>query len=138
MYSEKPSVLACVTSQYECDRIIDTARSLADERGAQLRVVSVLKPTEDYSLVCDQIEYLDRVAKDAGADMTIFFADDAARACAQFAFENGAYHIVTGMHDGGDESFLVRFNRIAPAVSITMVDKDNTAYTMEASPCRAR
>lgn len=138
MYSEKPSVLACVTSQYDCDRIIDTAQEIAEAQDCALHVVSVLEPTGDYAVICEQLEYLDRVAKDAGADMTIIFNSDAAKACAQFAFENSAERIVTGMHDGGSESFLVRFNRLAPAVSITMVDKDNIAYTMEARPVYAR
>lgn len=138
MYSEKPSVVACVTSQYDCDRIIDTAQEIAAAQDMALRVVTVLRPDEDYAPVCDQLEYLDRVAKDAQADMTVIFSFDAAKACAQFAFENSAERIVTGMHDGGSESFLVRFNRLAPAVSITMVDKDSIAYTMEARPVYAR
>lgn len=31
MYNSKQSVVACVTSQYECDRIIETAELLAQE-----------------------------------------------------------------------------------------------------------
>ena len=35
------------------------------------------------------------------------------------------------MHDGGSKSFLVKFNELAPDVSIAMVAKDNRIYTME-------
>ena len=32
MYSMKPSILACVTGQYDCDRIIETAAAIAEEQ----------------------------------------------------------------------------------------------------------
>lgn len=131
MYSPKPSVLACVTGQFDCDRIIETAAEIALRQDSELRVISVLAPSDDYGRFCDQIQYLDSVAKAFGADLTLMFHNDAARITAQFVGENGISHIVTGMHDGGDRSFLVRFNELAPQVSITMVDKDSNVYTME-------
>ena len=72
------------------------------------------------------------VAKAFSADLTLMFHNDAARITAQFVGENNISHIVTGMHDGGDRSFLVRFNELAPSVSISMVDKDHNVYTMSA------
>ena len=131
MKSNKPSVLACVTSQYNCDRIIKTAKRIADDCGCKLCVLSVLKPTKDYSKVSDCIEYLHLVSKENGADMTVLFEDDAPKATADFVKENNVQRIVTGMHDGGDERFLVVFNRYAPRVPITMVAKDNMVYSME-------
>lgn len=127
----KPSVLACVTIQYDCDRIIRTARQIADDCGCELRVLSVLKPTSNYSHVSDQIEYLYLVSKEAGADMTVLFQNDAPKATADFVKENNVQRIVTGMHDGGDNSFLVMFNELVPFVPITMVAKDNMVYSME-------
>ena len=130
MNSTKSSVLACVTSQYDCDRIIKTARQIADDCECELRVLSVLTPTQNYANISDKIEYLYFVSKQVGADMTILFNTDAAKATAEFAKENNAERIVTGMHDGGDDSFLVKFNQIAPDVSITMVDTDDIIYDM--------
>lgn len=131
MFSNQPSVVACVTSQYECDRIIETAGQLAAEFDCELHVLSVLMPTENYGLICDQLEYLNYVSKKAGADMTIIFSSDAPKAAAKFVRENNALQIVTGMHDGGGESFLVRFNQLLPNLSITMVDKNRNVYTMD-------
>ena len=127
----RSSVLACVTSQYDCDRIIKTAKKIADDCDCELRVLSILKPTSNYTTVSDQIEYLYLVSKESGADMTVLFHDNAPYACADFVNKNNVQRIVTGMHDGGNESFLVMFNRFAPMVSITMVAKDNTAYSMD-------
>ena len=131
MFKNQPSVVACVTSQYECDRIIETAEQLAAEYDCELHVLSVLMPTENYGLISDQLEYLNRVSKKAGADMTIIFSSDAPKAAARFVRENNALQIVTGIHDGGGESFLVQFNRLAPEISITMVDKNRNVYTMD-------
>ena len=131
MFDDKPSILACVTSQTDCDRIIEEAKIIADEEDCNLRVLSILKPTTEYISVSDTIEYLYSVSKSAGADMTVLFNGNAPKATAEFVKENNISRIVTGMHDGGSNSFLVKFNELAPDVSITMVAKDNRIYTME-------
>lgn len=138
MYSNKPSILACVTGQYDCDRIIETAASIAEEQECQLRVLSVLKPTDDYSEVSEVLEYLNKVSREHGADMTVIFSAYAPAAAAQFVNDNKVNRIVTGMHDGGSESFLVMFNQFAPNVSITMVSKDNLIYSMDVSRATVR
>ena len=136
MKGYRPSVIACVTGQYDCDRIIETAEQLAAEYDCELHVLTVLMPTENYALISDQLEYLNRVSKHAGADMTVIFSSDAPKAAAKFVREQKALQVVTGIHDGGRESFLVRFNQIAPEMSITMVDKNRNIYTMDVRQSR--
>ena len=131
MLRNQPSVVACVTTQYECDRIIEEAQQRAAEFDCELHVLSVLMPTENYALISDQLEYLNRVSKQACADMTIIFSSDAPKAAAKFVRANRALEIVAGLHDGGRESFLVQFNQLAPEISITMVDKNRNVYTMD-------
>ena len=63
--------------------------------------------------------------------MTVIFSSDAPKAAAKFVRVNRALEIVAGVHDGGRESFLVQFNRLAPEISITMVDKNRNVYTMD-------
>ncbi|MBR1483625.1 MAG: hypothetical protein IJ598_11770 [Ruminococcus sp.] len=138
MNSKKPSILACVTGQYDCDRIIETAAAIAQEQECALRVLSVLKPTEDYTQISGVLEYLHQTSKENGADMTVIFSDYAPAAAAQFVSENNVGRIVTGMHDGGNESFLVMFNQFAPHVSITMVAKDRLIYSMDVARAAAR
>lgn len=136
MKGYRPSVIACVTGQYDCDRIIETAEQLAAEYDCELHVLTVLMPTENYALISDQLEYLNRVSKHAGADMTVIFSSDAPGAAAKFVREHEALQVVTGIHDGGRESFLVCFNQIAPEISITMVDKNRNVYTMDVRQTR--
>ena len=132
MYDAKPSVLACVSGQYDCDRVVEAAKKLANEEDCELRVLTVLRPEADYTIISDQIEYLHLVAKEANADMTFMFRVDAADAAAEFVTENNIHKIVTGLHDGGSsKSFPVEFNRKAPDVEISVVDADNSVYTLK-------
>lgn len=137
MKTNKSAVLACVTGQFECDRIIRIAKEIADSSECELRVMSVLKPTTNYSAVSDQIEYLYLTAKESGADMTVLFSDNAPKVTAEFVKENNVERIVTGMHDGKDNSFLVKFNELSPTTPITMVAKDNMVYSMDLCETRA-
>jgi K+-sensing histidine kinase KdpD len=120
-----------VTDQHECDRIIKTAEQIALSEGCELRVLTILKPMTDYTVISDEIEYLNLVSRESGADMTVLFHENAPKICAQFAKQNNVQRIVTGMHDGGKESFLVMFNRYAPEVSITMVSEENVTFSMD-------
>ena len=132
MFSSKPSVLACVSNQYDCDRVIEAAKKLAIEEDCELRVLTVIRPEADYTIISDQIEYLNLAAKEADADMTFIFRVDAADATAEFVTENNIHKIVTGLRDGGNSnSFLVELNRIAPDVEISLVGKDKTVYSMK-------
>lgn len=135
MKTKKPSVLACVTGQYECDRIISIARQIADDCDCELHVLSVIKPMKDYSSVSDQIEYLHLVSKENNADMNVLFQSNAPKAAAEFAAENNVQRIVTGMHDGKNDSFLVQFNQMVPKMPITMVAENNMVYSMDLCEC---
>ncbi len=135
MKNDTSSVLACVTGQFNCDRIIKTAKQIADDCDCELRVLSVLKQTSDYSKVAEQIEYLYRVSKSVGADMTVLFEDDAPKATAEFVENNNVTRIVTGMHDGKCDSFIVKFNQLLPETSISMISKDNMVYSLDLCRC---
>lgn len=129
MYTTKPSVLACVSSQYDCDRIVEAAKQLAKKEDCELRVLTVMRPESDYTIISDQIEYLNLVAKEANADMTFLFSVDAADATAEFVTENNIQKIVTGLHDGNStQSFLVQLAKAAPDVEVSLVDKDHHIY----------
>ncbi len=133
MHNEKPTVLACVKGQPDCDRIINKARLIAESGNYELKILSIFSPAAEYGNAGKQIEYLHGVAKANNADMTVLFSKNAPRTASRFASENNATHIVTGMHNGKDTGFLVKFNELAPYVSITMVSKSNKTYTMELS-----
>jgi len=126
---KKSSVLVCVTGQYDCDRLIETGFEKAAETGCELHVLCIHTPVNDLSLLSDEIEYLYRVAKDMGADMTIAFNDNAPRCAAEFAKKVGAKHLVTGMPDNRPNGFILTLHEMLPRLGITMVTKENEQLT---------
>ena len=130
---KKPSVLVCVTGQYDCDRLIETGARQAEELGYDLHVLCVHTPMNDISRLGDEIEYLYRTAKELGADMTIAFNKDAPKFAAGFARKINARHLVTGLPDNRPNGFVLTVHERLPRLQITMVTKENDCliYTIE-------
>ena len=130
---KKPSVLVCVTGQYDCDRLIETGARQAEELGYDLHVLCVHTPMNDISRLGDEIEYLYRTAKELGADMTIAFNKDAPKFAAGFARKINARHLVTGLPDNRPNGFVLTVHERLPRLQITMVTKENDCliYSIE-------
>ncbi len=130
---KKPSVLVCVTGQYDCDRLIEAGFEQAAERGYDLHVFCVHTPMNDLSYFSDEIEYLYRTAKSLGADMTISFSENAPRCTADFARKINAKHLITGMPDTRPNGFVLTLHELMPKLQITMVTKegDKLLYTLD-------
>ncbi len=97
---KKASVLVCVTGRRDCDRLILVGKKLSKLHNVPLQVLCVQPMNHGFCAKSDEIEHLYQVTKDAGAEMTIFFHDEAALITAGFVKQVGAKHIVTGMPDG--------------------------------------
>lgn len=122
---KKPSVLVCVTGQYDCDRLIDAGYEQASQLGYDLHVLCIHTPVNDISLLSEEIEYLYRTAKELGADMTIAFDKNAPKFAAGFARKINAHHLVTGMPDNRPNGFVLTLHEMLPRLQITMVTKEN-------------
>ena len=120
---KKPSVLVCVTGQYDCDRLIRKGYEKAKARGYDLHVVSVHNPEENPVALSEEFEYLYHTAKTLGADMTILFERNAPMAAVGFAKKTNAKEIVTGMPDGRPNGFIVLAHELLPNLPLTMVTK---------------
>ena len=119
-----PSVLVCVTGQYDCDRLIEAGFEQAAERGCDLHVLCVHDPACDLSLYSDEIEYLYRTAKELGADMTVLFDRRAPQCAAEFARRIHARQLVTGMPDERPNGFVLTVHELLPKVPLTMVSEN--------------
>ena len=93
----KASILVCVTGQRDCDRLIRTGKKLAEEKSIPLQVLCVQPASAGYDASCEELEYLRQTARDASAEMTVYFNDEAPIIAASFAKQIHAVHIVTGM-----------------------------------------
>ena len=122
---KKPSVLVCVTGQYDCDRLIEAGFEKASQMGWDLHVLCVHTPVNDLSTLSDEIEYLYRTAKNLGADMTIAFNHHAPGFAAQFARKVNARQLVTGIPDNRPNGFVLTLHELLPRLQITMVTKEN-------------
>ena len=122
---KKPSVLVCVTGQYDCDRLIAVGAKQAESLGCALHVLCVHTPMNDISRLSEEIEYLYRTAKELGADMTIAFNRNAPRFAADFARRLNARHLVTGLPDCRPNGFVLTVHEMLPKLQITMVTKEN-------------
>lgn len=135
----KPSVLVCVTDQYDCDRLINAGFEKAVELGLELHVLSVHIPVHNCSFLSNEIEHLYRVSKDLGADMTIAFHNDAGKTAVDFARKINAKYIITGMPDDRPHGFVDIVHELLPKSHITMVTKDSelleysSAYAVKAT-----
>ena len=126
MYAvKKPSVLVCVTGQYDCDRLIEAGSGMAAANGWDLHVLCIHTPMNDLTCMSDEIEHLYRTAKELGADMTVAFDKNAPRCAADFAAKINAKRLVTGMPDSRPNGFVLRLHEMLPRLQITMVTEDN-------------
>lgn len=121
---KKPSVLVCVTGQYDCDRLIEAGFDQAKELSCELHVFCVQKPSVDMAYFSDEIEYLYRTAKRLGADMTVMFSDNAPKCTADFARRINAKHLITGVPDDRPNGFVLMLHEFLPRAQITMVTKE--------------
>ena len=122
---KKPSVLVCVTGQYDCDRLIEAGFAQASEYGWELHVLCIHTPMNDLSSLSDEIEYLYRTAKELGADMTVAFNANAPRCAADFAKKINAHRLVTGVPDERPNGFVLTLHEMLPRLPITIITKDN-------------
>ncbi len=136
--NKKPSVLVCVTGQYDCDRLINVGYEKAQRMNCDLHVLCVHTPISNASFLSDEIEYLYQKAKTLGADMTIAFNNNAPHTTADFAKKINAKVIVTGMPDNRENGFVDTLHGLLPKTQITMVTKQNELLTYNTDlPVRA-
>ncbi|MBE6824496.1 MAG: hypothetical protein E7513_04035 [Ruminococcaceae bacterium] len=121
--TKKPSVLVCVTGQYDCDRLINVGYEKAERMDYDLHVLCVHTPISNVSFLSDEIEYLYQTAKTLGADMTIAFNHDAPHTTADFARKINAKAVITGMPCNRENGFVDTVHDLLPKTQITMVTK---------------
>lgn len=126
---KKPSVLVCVTSQYDCDRLIRVGYEKAVALDYDLRVLCVHTPISNCTLLSDEIEYLYQTTKGMGADMTIAFNLDAPRTAADFAKKVKAKIVITGIAGDNSTHFADNFHELLPKSQLIMVTKQNECLT---------
>lgn len=127
---DKAAILVCVTGQRDCDRLIRAGRKIADERDAPLQVLCVQPASAGFETSGEELEYLRQTARDAKAEMTVYFNDEAALMAVGFIKQIGATHIVTGMAEAPVNGFVEMIHKLLPKIPISMVAKDGMIYNI--------
>ncbi len=128
--NDKAAILVCVTGQRDCDRLIRAGKKIADERSVPLQVLCVQPASAGFETSCEELEYLRQTARDAKAEMTVYFNDEAVLVAVGFVKQIGATHIVTGMAEASVNGFVEMIHKLLPKVPISMVAKDGMIYNI--------
>ena len=127
---DRATTLVCVTGQRDCDRLIRAGKKIAEDCDTTLQVLCVQPTSSGFETSCEELEYLRQTARDAKAEMTVYFNDDAALIAVGFTKQIGATHIVTGMAEASVNGFIEIIHKLLPKIPISMVAKDGTIYNI--------
>lgn len=120
-----PSTLVLVTDQFACERIIKSARVVADLNQTELLVLSVMQAKETANPAA--LEHLFGVAKEYGAAMTVAFSDDPYLAIVEAIAQHRVINAVTGVPNGAN-SMLVKLWKTQKNVNFFTVTHEGELY----------
>ncbi len=120
MYTAENSVMACITPQAGCERIIEAAKELAGRMGTKVTVVTIQpkkaaagKRSKDMKLLCS-------LAQRTGIEISVRYSDNAVKSVAAAAKEFHAVHIFTGM-PAGESDFVGKLSVYTGDTPISVV-----------------
>ena len=125
MSHRKQVCIACVTGQYNCERIINAAACIAEDAGALLEIVSVLDGYCTESEL-DALEYLHSIARTVGAQMTILYNENPVLAVTEYVKRVKADYVITGT-PGKENKFISLLAAVLPKVKIISIPEATSA-----------
>ncbi len=120
------NVLVCVTQQKTCERLIVSSDDYRKDPESELFVLHVAKNNWNFldnDKEGEALEYLFKISKTAGANMTVIKSDTIADTIAEFAEKNNIGIIIMGASpDTRQESnFFDELQNILPDVEICII-----------------
>ena len=128
---KQPCVIACVTPQDSCIRLIETGARIAAEENLPLVVMSVFRESKGLDANSGgALESLFECAKKYNAQMNVYFNNSPALVVAVASKKLGAVNLVTGFPQEGSSGFIASIHEILPDLPITMVDENSNEFRM--------
>lgn len=125
------TVLVCVTAQPSSERLIETAKALAERSGADLEVVSVLPVADGEKCIdCEALERIRDAARRQGGNMAVYFSNDPVLTASAHIAKRKPLTVVTGFPGSDSIGFVAAIHLLFPELPVTMVDKDGKIYNM--------
>lgn len=128
------STAVLVTNQFQCERLIQAGRSVADISKTELIVLNV--QSNEYPANPDAIQYLFNISSQNEATMNVMYAEDIFKTIVQYLKDNKTAYVVTGMpqtHDSVLHRIWNKFSR----VTFFVVDEKGTLHEVtDKNVCR--
>ena len=115
------SVIVFVTDQSDCLRLIRHGKTIADERGVQLQVITIQINCELTPFATEQLQKLYNCTQKLGGEMNILFSQEPALTAAVTAKKLGVTHIVSGVPE---RTFINNVRLLLPEIPWTVVESD--------------
>ncbi|ABN54284.1 MAG TPA: universal stress protein UspA [Hungateiclostridium thermocellum] len=124
--SSPQNILVCVTQQITCERLILKAAELRNELKGELFVIHVAKNEWNFLdniKEGEALEYLFKISKSVGANLSVLKSDDIVQTIVNFAKENKITHIVMGEspNDHKENNFYNELKRLLSNVEILVI-----------------
>ncbi|MGI6705987.1 MAG: universal stress protein [Clostridia bacterium] len=121
-----PKIMVCVTRQKTCERLIKIGVKISTENKGELSVVHVAKQGENIlgnPKEGEALEYLFRISKEAGADMTVLRAERIVDTLVDFARKNEITIVVMGEspYSKSDTSIIRQLEVRLPDIEIKVI-----------------
>lgn len=114
------TVVVCVTDQKSCVRLINAGAELARERQARIRVLSIQKSGSIGRGIA--LDDLFEASRKVGADMTVYYHDNANEMASKYLQEYKVIGVVLGDPGNADTGFIKCVRDTLPDALIWLVD----------------
>lgn len=124
------NIVACVTAQINCEKIIGAALDLSRKLNCKLYVVTVQKAKEDAKIRAKSLKILNTLSKITGCSIDIVYGDNPKNALVSYIHKLSPQHIFIG-NPNPNTSFYQEFISSLPwPISVVT---ETTVYTIPAS-----
>jgi K+-sensing histidine kinase KdpD len=118
--------MVCVTQQITCERLILKASDLKNQLNGELFVIHVAKNEWNFLdnvKEGEALEYLFKISKSVGANLSVLKSDNIVESLVNFAKENKITHIVMGESPKHHEknAFYTEISNSLPDVEILVI-----------------
>lgn len=127
---KRETILACVTNQRGSQRIIEKAAQTANEQNKILKVLSILPTHQLTQSDCETLDFLNTIAKNNNAEMTMHFSDSPAITALSFIKKKRISQVITGKPDESGNGFVEIIASVMPEVKISAIDQSGEMYDL--------
>ncbi len=129
--SSPQNILVCVTQQITCERLILKAAEYRNELKGELFVIHVAKNEWNFLDKIKEgeaLEYLFKISKSVGANLSVLKSDNIVQTIVDFAKENKITHIVMGKspNDHKENNFYTELKSMLDDIEIHIIPQVET------------